>query len=279
LNPIFSGLTSALTWGAGDFAGGLASRRAGAYRASLYGEALGLLMLLPAAAVVHEPAMQGMDWVWSGLAGVMGSIGLVILYRALAEGQMSTAAPVSALMAAVLPVLVAALTEGLPAWTTFAGFALALAAIWLVSQSEGASKETLVRFTDLRMPLLSGVCFGVYFILMHQGSRQAVLWPLVAARAAGSLALLVFVAARREVSWPEKSVWPLVFLNAVGDIGGNLFFVLAGQAGRLDVASVLASLYPGTTVVLAWLVLKERLNLLQKIGILAALAAIVLIAL
>ncbi len=278
MTAIFFGLTSALTWGMGDFAGGLASRRASAYRAALYGEAFGLLLLLAAAAVIREPAITRMDWIWSILAGMIGSTGLVILYRALAEGEMSIAAPVSALMAAVLPVLFAALSEGLPKWVTFVGFALALAAIWLVSQSQDVSKKVLVRFTDLRMPLISGICFGIYFILMNQGSHQAVLWPLIAARIAGTVTLAAFVVAKHQLAWPGKDVWPLVILNAAGDIGGNTFFILSGQAGRLDVASVLGSLYPGTTVLLAWLVLKERLNLMQRIGILAALAAIVLIA-
>ncbi len=273
------GLLSALSWGTGDFAGGLASRRVSATLAVLYGEALGLLMLLAAATVIREPGLSGADWTWSLLAGAIGSVGMVILYSALADGQMSITAPVSALMAAALPVLFAALAEGLPAWVTLAGFALALAAIWLVSQSDGATNKVLLRFTDLRKPLLSGICFGVYFILMHQGSQQAVLWPLVAARAAGTVVMAVYVGARRQLAWPGKDAWPLIALNAVGDVGGNVFFILSGQSGRLDVASVLGSLYPGMTVILAWLVLKERLNLLQRVGILAALAAIVLISL
>ncbi len=276
---VFFGFLSAASWGTGDFAGGLASRRASAYRATLYGEVFGLILLLAAAPFIHETAMTWTDWAWSLAAGAIGAAGLALLYRALAEGQMSLAAPVSALMAAVLPVVAGALTEGLPGPATLTGFALALLAVWLVSQGEGASKKAFLRLADLRLPLLSGVGFGIYFILMHQGSRQAVIGPMIAARCAGTVTLLAIAAARGEVRWPQRSLWPLVIANAAGDIGGNTFYILAGQAGRMDAAAVLGSLYPGMTVILAWLFLHEKVTRPQFAGILAALAAIVLIAL
>ena len=108
LSSLF-GLLSALTWGAGDFTGGVVSRRAGVYRAAFYGEAAGLIFLVAMLAVVREPLPAWSAWGWSAAAGIVGSVGLLILYRALAEGQMSVAAPVSALMAAVLPVIASAL--------------------------------------------------------------------------------------------------------------------------------------------------------------------------
>ncbi len=274
---ILFGLLSAVSWGAGDFAGGLGGRRAGAYRAAFYGELLGLAALLAAAPFVREAAMPWQDWVWSALAGALGAGGLAILYRAMATGRMSITAPVSALMAAVLPVIVAAFAEGLPGPLTFAGFGLALAALWLVSQAGGISIQAFRHFSDLRLPLISGVFFGLYFILMHQGSQQAVLWPMIAARCAGTVTLLAIAASRGELGWPGKSLLPLFGLNAAGDIGGNAFYILAGQAGRLDVAAVLGSLYPGMTVILAWLLLRERLTRTQSAGILAALAAILLL--
>ena len=274
---IVFGFFSATSWGAGDFVGGIASRRTGAYRATLYGEAFGLVLLLAAAPFVHEAGMTWADWGWSLAAGAIGAAGLALLYRALAESQMSIAAPVSALLAAVLPVIAGTLTEGLPGPATLAGFGLALLAVWLVSQSEGASNKALVRLADLRLPLLSGVGFGIYFILMHLGSRQGVLWPMIAARSAGSITLLAIAAGRGELRWPGRPLWPLVALNAAGDIGGNAFYILAGQAGRLDVAAVLGSLYPGMTVILAWLFLHEKITRPQAAGILAALAAIVML--
>jgi drug/metabolite transporter (DMT)-like permease len=276
LTSILYGFLSALSWGAGDFAGGIVSRRAGVYRAAFYGEAAGLVLLLVAILVIQEPVPGWPALGWSAVAGAIGSMGLLMLFRSLAEGQMSIAAPVSALMAAVLPVLASALTEGLPGSMKYVGFALALAAIWLISQGEGHQKKLHLHLADLRLPLISGVCFGVYFILMHQGSHAATVWPMLAARGAGMVVLFFFAAAQRQLSWPVRRTAPLVFLNAVGDIGGNTFYILAGQAGRLDVAAVLGSLYPGTTVLLAGVLLHEHLSRLQWAGILAALGAIVL---
>lgn len=273
------GFLSALTWGAGDFAGGLASRRAGIYRAAFYGEATGILLLVAMLVVFREPVPGWQVWAWSATAGAIGSLGLLLLFRALAEGQMSVAAPVSALMAAVLPVIVSAFTEGLPGLTKYLGFGLALAAIWLVSQEDGHQKELHLHLADLRQPLLAGVCFGTYFILMHQGSRTATIWPMMAGRCAGAFVLFFFALANRQLHWPDRHAARLVLLNATGDIMGNTFYILSGQVGRLDVAAVLGSLYPGTTVLLAAMLLHERLNLSQWLGITAALAAIVLMAL
>jgi drug/metabolite transporter (DMT)-like permease len=275
LSSLF-GLLSALTWGAGDFGGGLASRRAGFYRAAFYGEFTGLIFLAVMLGIVREPLPAGPVWAWSVSAGVIGALGLLLLYHSLAEGQMSVAAPVSALMAASLPMIASTLTEGLPGLTKYLGFALALVAIWLISQDEGHQKKLHMHLADLRLPLLAGVCFGVYFILMHQGSRSATIWPMITARCAGSIVLFFFAATNHQLHWPAWQVAPLVFLNAAGDIAGNTFYILSGQVGRLDVAAVLGSLYPGTTVLLAGLLLHERMNRSQWVGIFAALAAIVL---
>jgi drug/metabolite transporter (DMT)-like permease len=275
LSSLF-GLLSALSWGAGDFTGGIVSRRAGAYRAAFYGEAAGLVFLAIMLGVTREPIPGWSDWGWSAAAGAIGAVGLVLLFRALSEGQMSVAAPVSALMGAVMPVAFSAVTEGLPGPLKYSGFVLALIAIWLISQGDGSEKKFHLHLASLRMPLFSGVCFGFYFILIHQGSTTATIWPMVAARSAGSIVLFFFALVNRQLSWPDRRTSPLVFLNAAGDIGGNTFYILAGQTGRLDVSAVLGSLYPGMTVLLAGLLLHERLNRRQWAGILAALAAIAL---
>ena len=276
---IVYGLISALTWGTGDFGGGLASRRMGAYRATFYGEASGLVMLLAAVALVGGPLLSPVSWAWCATAGISGALGLLLFYRALAAGPMSVAAPVSALTAAALPVVFSALTEGLPAVTKYLGFALALVSIWMISQEPGNRRQFHVHLADLRLPLISGIFFGVYFILIHQGSREATLWPLIAARITGSLVLFLVALTQRQAGPPQLHHWPVVILNAVGDIGGNTFYILAAQTGRLDVAAVLGSLYPGTTVLLAGLFLHERLSRLQWIGVAAALGAILLMTL
>lgn len=276
---ILFGLCSALSWGAADFTGGLVSRKTGAFRAVLFGETVGLLALIPATLLIGEPFPGTASMLQAGLAGALGTLGLVLLYQALATGTMSIAAPVSALMTAILPVVVGSLSEGFPGPLTYFGFLFALLAVWLVSQSGDGMKDILSHLSSLRLPLLAGVGFGCYFILIHSAARSSTWWPMVASRGAGWLIIATFLLSRREPWRVARSNWPILILNGLLDVGGNAFYILASQRGRLDVSAVISSLYPGATVLLAWMVLKERLSRTQWIGIWCALAAIALLAL
>ena len=169
---ILLGLTSAITWGAGDFTGGLAARKTGAYRAVFYGEAIGLLLLFAVVCASPQPMPDAKSILFSIAAGGLGTVGLMLLYSAMAQGKMSIAAPVSALLAAALPVIVGMITDGFPGYLTLLGFAFALAAIWLVSQNEDGVKDIFTHLSDLRLPLLAGVGFGLYFILMNAATRR-----------------------------------------------------------------------------------------------------------
>jgi len=218
------------------------------------------------------------------LLGVVSSLvglgGLLLLYGALARGQMTIAAPVSALFAALIPVVFGFFTLGVPSIPTLIGFGLAFVAVWLISQTETGNWRTPLRglssLADLRLPLLSGLFFGLYFLIIHRATLNAFFWPLVAARFAGFAAFGLFALFTHQPALPPREVWGLCLVNGLVDIGGNGFYVLAAQAGRLDVAAVLGALYPASTVVLAWIVLKERINWLQAFGVLLAFVAIVL---
>ena len=275
---ILYGIASAATWGAGDFAGGLASRKLGAYRAVMYADFFGLLLVGIVLGFYRESIPSLSVLITSAIAGALGSVGLLILYYSLTQGQMSIAAPVSALFAAVLPVVVGAIAEGLPKPIQFIGFASALTSVWLISGGNQAGQFPLKRMADLRLPILAGIGFGCYFIFIHyavQGTT-AILWPMIASRVAGTLLLFVVVLFRREPFAIARDAWGVVALNATLDLSGNFFYILASHTGRLDIAAVLSSLYPGSTVLLAWFFLKERIALSQWIGIAAALLAIVL---
>lgn len=273
---ILSGLAAALSWGAGDFSGGLASRKTGAYRAVLYGEAIGLILLLLFALTGPQPLPDLNSWIYSVIAGALGTGGILLLYTAMVEGKMSIAAPVSALLSAAVPVVVGTFTQGMPGLLTFIGFGFALSAVWLISQSENGIKDIFSHLSDLRLPLLAGLGFGSYFTFMNLATHQVTFWPIVAGRSSGLAVIVLFILFRREEWSPNRAAWPFLILNGILDVGGNLFYVLAGQAGRLDVSAVLSSLFPGATVLLASLVLKERIARTQWIGIAAALIAIIL---
>lgn len=271
---IFYGIASAATWGAADFIGGLASKRTSPYRVLFLAELAGVIPFILLALLTAETIPPVADMLWGGLASLLGLAGLIFLYRALAEGQMTIAAPVSALFSALIPVVFTIFTEGLPSATTSIGFILAFLAVWLISQTDGMN----LRFplSDLRLPLISGLFFGLYFIAIHQATLNAFFWPLVSARSTGLLALGLIALLTRQPAMPPRSLWSIVILNGILDIAGNGFYVLAARTGRLDVAAVLGALYPASTVLLAWIFLKERLSAIQTAGILCIFAAIIL---
>jgi drug/metabolite transporter (DMT)-like permease len=270
------GLLSALAWGAADFTGGLASRKTGAFRVVLFGGIVGMTILVPAALTVGDTIPNVLSWMQAALAGALGTLGLLMLYHALAIGTMSIAAPVSALMATILPVVIGAFSEGVPGRFTSMGFGLALMAIWLVSQNESAPRNLFSHLADLRLPLLSGIGFGSYFVLMHSAAQESTVWPMVASRGAGLLVIGLFILTRRDSLRVPRNAWSIIVVNGLLDVVGNAFFILAGQTGRLDISSVLSSLYPGATILLAWFILRERLSSTQWAGIGAALIAIIL---
>jgi len=276
LLSIFYGIVSAATWGAADFIGGIATKRTSAYRVLFLAELAGLVPFTALALLTHEPLPPFTDLLWGALASLLGLGGLILLYRALADGQMTIAAPVSALLAAFVPVIFGLFTLGIPSPTTILGFGLAFGAVWLISQTD--STNWRFSFSDLRLPLLSGIFFGFYFVLLHQATLHAFYWVLVAARLAGFLALGLFALVTRQPALPPRNLWGYSIINGVIDIAGNAFYVLSAQSGRMDVAAVLGALYPASTVFLAAILLKERITRIQAFGIGLAFVAIVLFA-
>ena len=274
LAPVVFGLLSAVTWGAGDFSGGLATRRANVYSVVIWSQLVGLFLLTGLALAFGETPPPPQDWLWCGMAGMAGAVGLMGLYRALALGRMGVAAPLSGVVSAALPVVVGLFLEGLPGGLQLIGFGLALVGVWFLSRSGEAS----IRASDLGLPFMAGVGFGLFYVFIDRVSATAVFWPLAAARTASLILVLAVVRFSRQPAAPQIQYLPLIALAGALDAGGNAFFVLAAQAGRLDVASVLSSLYPASTVWLAWAFLKERITRPQTLGIFMALGAIVLIA-
>jgi uncharacterized membrane protein len=271
-------LASALVYGAADFCGGLASRRATAFVVVALSQAAGLVALLVLLPVVGGSPTT-VDLAWGAGAGLAGAGGLVLFYRALAVGVMSVVAPVTALTAAAVPVLGSlALGERL-APAAAVGIVLALVAVVLVAAEGGLPTLSAARSAGLGPALAAGLGFGVFFLLLDRTRPESTLWPLVAARSVSVvLVVLLAFAARASLRMPGRTS-VLVVLAGVLDMAANALFLLATQQGQLAITGVLASLYPVSTVVLAQVVLRERLVRMQLAGLAAAAVAVVLISL
>ena len=268
------GLLGAASWGTGDFAGGMGAKGSNAFGVVVVAHSAGLVCMLSLALVTGEPVPSHAAMMWGAIAGFAGGLGLVALYRALAIGSMGINAPVAAVITAALPVFYGISREGLPAPIQFVGFALALVAIWVIAMPSGG----IGRPRGLGLAICAGIGFGLYLIFSRQAATEAVFWPLVAARGASVSEMLVIVIASRQPWKPSRKLLPWMIVAGVFDSVGNMFFMLAVRHGRMDVASVLISLYPASTVILARLVLKEKISPLQTSGMIAALVAVPLIA-
>ena len=272
LGSVALGLASAVSWGAGDFSGGLASRRAPALAVVAASQGFGIALLVGLAIATGEALPAPVEIGWAALAGANGAFGLLALYSTLASGRMGIAASVSGVVGAVVPVVVGSVAQGSPGALRLTGFALALAGVWLLAATADGAVRAGLR--ELTLPLLSGVSFGLFLVLIHQAGGSTVLWPLTAARATSMTVLTAVGGATGRLKLPGRSALGLTALAGLLDTGGNAFFLLAAQAGRLDVAGVLSSLYPASTVILACLLLGERLTVRQTAGAVATLAAI-----
>ena len=272
-------LSSAVVYGASDFLGGLASRRATVFGVVALSQLAGLVALVALLPWLGGPVTRA-DLGWGAAAGLVGATGLLVFFRALSRGVMSVVAPITAVTAAAVPVLAGLLGGNRIGPVAGAGILLALVAVVLVSAEGGLGQLRSARPASLSAPLVAGTAFGCFFVLLDRTSADAGLTPLVAARLA-SFALVVVVAlvGRRSLR-VGRTALPYVLASGVGDMTANALFLLATQQdGQLAITGVLASLYPVSTVVLAQAVLRERLVSAQVAGLGAALTAVVLITL
>ena len=284
-------IAAAVLWGGGDFSGGMAVKRAGgtlpaALRVVLFSHFTSFCLLVAAALFRHDPLPHGAPAVWALVTGLAGGVSVLTFYIALADGAMGSAAAISGLLAATIPAIVSGATEGSPGLLPLLGFALAAGAIWLIAAG-GAALRTTRRITLLAVA--SGTGFGIYFVSLRMASHAGFLWPLSGSRVGSMsvcLALLLAMRLRagragtgREPVAITRKVIAWALATAILDTGGNVFYMSATRAGRLDIAAVLASFYPASTILLAAWLLRERPTLRQGLGMLLAAAAVVLITL
>jgi len=266
-------LGAAAVWGGGDFAGGIATKRANVFRVVAGAHACGLLLMLLLAWLTGEPFPPRSSLEWGLVAGVAGAFGIAALYKALAIGRMGIVAPVASVITAILPVLIGIRTEGMPDHFQLAGFGLALVSIWLVARPE----DEIDSHRGFGLAVLAGVMFGLFLVAGKQAGHHGVFWPLVAARTASTLLMLVIVAFSPRDTRPLRAALVPILFSGLLDSVANAMFIAATRHGRLDVAAVLSSLYPASTVILARVFLKERLSASQNAGIVGALASVAII--
>jgi uncharacterized membrane protein len=282
---ILLGLAAAMLYGAGDFLGGLASRRVQVLAVLMLAETAGVMVALPAAAASPGPArLPGLAW---GIgAGLVGGLGLIIFYTGLAAGPMSVVAPVSGLVSTVLPVGVALAEGERPGAGVYAGALICLAAIVLAS-SAGDSTPADGTSAALRAGravgygVASGASFGLFFLLIRNAGQSGELWPVAAGRAGELAAVLIAAAVLRRGLLPRGTDGRLLLAAAAAggiDVVANICYVAATRIGMFGLAVVLASLYPGVTVLLARVVLGERLRRVQRAGLGLAALGILLVA-
>ncbi len=269
------GLAAAVAWGGGDFGGGLASRRVPVYGVVLVSQVTGFVGTFAIAVARGETFPTGGDLLICAIGGALGGFGITMLYRGLAIGRMGIVAPVTGVLAAVIPVVAGFLIEGVPPPLVLVGIVVAVVAVVLVSR---VADETGSR-AGLPEALAGGTAiglFGVAIAYLSEGDVFAdlAIIRLVQGALVGAAVLVMRAAWRPGPSW----LLPLVLIGIL-DTAGNAFYLAAVQTGQLAIASVLSAMYPVTTVILAAVVLRERITRDHTIGIVLAGAAIALIGL
>jgi uncharacterized membrane protein len=286
---ILLGLAASVLYGTGDFLGGLATRRVQVLAVLMLAETAGVIVAVPAAAMSPGPVrLAGLAWGIS--AGLVGGLGLIIFYVGLAAGPMSVVAPVSGLVSTILPVAVALAEGERPRAEVYAGALLCLAAIVLASSAGAGDPARGPRAPRSGLTgvgravgygIAAGSSFGLFFLLIRNAGQSGELWPVAAGRI-GELAVVLIVAAVLRRSLMPRGAGFILLLAVAGagaiDVVANICYVAATRTGMFGLAVVLASLYPGFTVLLARAVLGERLRWVQRVGLGLAALGIILVA-
>jgi drug/metabolite transporter (DMT)-like permease len=296
-------LAAAAFWGGGDFSGGMGVKAEGgttadALRVILTANALSLVGLMFLLWLRHAPVPHGTPLLWGLVAGTAAAAAVTAFYIALSRGAMGASAAVSGLLAAAIPAVLSTITEGAPSHMRMSGFVLAAVAIWLIAAGPAPDASDIPhQRRTMSLAIGAGVGFGIYFVALRMANPLGLLEPTALARAGsltvcGLFLLVLHIGSRRskpQVStagggtqglrpWLGRAALLWACAIAVIDTAGNILFIAATRMGRLDVASVLASLYPAGTILLAAWYLHERPTRRQFAGMAVALAAVPMIA-
>jgi uncharacterized membrane protein len=289
---IYFSLISAICWGIADFNGGMSTKQVNVLIVLITSQILGISML-GVMALTEAATPPSVDFIVV-LSGVVCCIGLLFLYIGLASGKMMIIAPISGLMTAAIPVVFSFFYDGIPEIYQMLGILLALCSIVLFTYNFNSESRIELDTKSVLIGLIAGTNLGIFFITLSMFDRVTAYYSLIYLRivsiAVAVIILMVivlysFISNRRDFNLAQNykinSYKTLGFITLLGtfDAIANIYFVFAVQYQSLAIVSVISSLYPGSTVFLAWLILKEKLNKTQFLGILSAVSAVVLFSL
>lgn len=283
MTPLLLALASAAFYGSADFIGGVVSRRVAAIPVVLISQAAGLVIVAALLPLLPDASPTPADFWWGAAAGAAGGTAVGLLYYALAIGTMSVVAPTTAVAGVAIPVVASIVMGERPGMLAVVGILLGIGAIVLVAQQTppvGDAKESAAssrRSSGVGIALAAGVGVGVFLLVLAQTRPEAGLWPLLSARFVSSALIGVVAVARRTSLRMPSRLGALTITCGVLDMAANALYLLAVQIGPLSPVVTLSSLYPASTVLLARMVLGERLNAWQTAGVACALIAVVLI--
>jgi drug/metabolite transporter (DMT)-like permease len=267
-------LVAAASWGAGDFLGGLASRKLNQFQVLLLTTYSSLILLFLFAVISGEHFPSANNILIAIVAGVSGSIGLSALYKGLSLGKAALVAPVAGVIGAIIPILVGIFIEGLPGILKLIGFVVSIAGIWLITRSEDGNGSIFQ--AGLGLAILAGIGFGGFFVFIAQIEGEQVFAPLVFTKLTSLIFAIILIRAR-QLSIPKPAASPIAIWSGFLDVGGSIFYLFATHFTRLDIAAILSSFYPAVTVLLSSIILKEKISSYQWVGVSLCIVAITLI--
>jgi drug/metabolite transporter (DMT)-like permease len=274
MQAIVLALGASLSWGLADFFGPLQGRKLGALRTLVYVE-LGGLVGIAVMVAVRGLGPKSVVTLLAIPAAVSGTLGLFAYYRGIAVGAISIVAPIAG-VSAVVPVIVGIASGESPSGLQLTGIACALIGVFLAAREPRKGGETKLA-AGVGLAILAAIGFGGYFPFMHAAGNADYWWASLIFRIASTIVIFVAVAVRRPALGVPVRILPWLALIGFGDMFGNLLYAAASTSGLVSVTSVLASLYPIVTVVLARIVLSERVARSQEAGIGLTLAGVALI--
>lgn len=275
---IFLALMAASVYGVADYCGGRASRSISPMTVTFVGQSAGLVVLLVLVLVSGVPVPPASDFIWGGIAGIAGSTGLLAFYKAMGSGFMTVVAPVSAVTATAVPVVIGLMTGERPGVLALCGIPVALVAIALVSDVLGPNHRRAPRSIVI-MAFVSGATFGSLFVILGHTNDAGGLWPVVAMRftSVPYMALVMFFMKRKPSE--AKANLPVVVASGILDSIANGLYLLAVRHGLMSIVATINSFYPASTLLLATRLDKEKIHRSQAVGLALAVVALLFISL